>query len=233
MPQAAPPAGARRERRHAQPFGAAGDARGAPGDAREPRRESPAAGQRDVDRAARLPAGHDRLHRAVGPGTAGTACGGRAPRSRWPAGLACGGAGPSRGAGRQPAAARCSPDRSQPGGEPADAVPREYPSSEAERCCGVFLELLRLVATLAALSGNLERLRHEYRRTERRACALEEVLMPNWIRRSRISMCDSRKRNRKKCGVSGERERPADGAVRAIVNSGMLEPFRFKDRHRA
>jgi V/A-type H+-transporting ATPase subunit D len=33
-------------------------------------------------------------------------------------------------------------------------------------------------ATLAGIAGNLERLRHEYRRTERRARALEDVLLP-------------------------------------------------------
>lgn len=63
-------------------------------------------------------------------------------------------------------------------GARGDTVPGVYPSPEAEHCRDVFLDLLRQTATLAALAGNLERLRLEYLRTERRARALEEVLMP-------------------------------------------------------
>ncbi len=53
-----------------------------------------------------------------------------------------------------------------------------FPSPEAEHCRGLFLALLKQAAPLAAHASNLERLRHEYRRTERRARALEDVLMP-------------------------------------------------------
>lgn len=60
-------------------------------------------------------------------------------------------------------------------GEPP---PAEHASPEAERCRMLFALLLREAAPLAAHAGNLERLRQEYRRTERRARALEEVLMP-------------------------------------------------------
>jgi V/A-type H+-transporting ATPase subunit D len=63
-------------------------------------------------------------------------------------------------------------------GESGGAPPAEHPSPEAERCRALFADLLRRSAALAALAGNLERLRLEYRRTERRARALEEVLMP-------------------------------------------------------
>lgn len=52
------------------------------------------------------------------------------------------------------------------------------PSPEAEACRRQFSTLISHTAGLAATAGNLERLRHEYRRTERRARALEEVLMP-------------------------------------------------------
>lgn len=52
------------------------------------------------------------------------------------------------------------------------------PSPEAEHCRRVFLVVIEQSATLAAIDGNLERLRHEYRRTERRARALEDVLLP-------------------------------------------------------
>lgn len=52
------------------------------------------------------------------------------------------------------------------------------PSPEAERCRRAFLSVMEQSATLAGITGNLERLRHEYRRTERRARALEDVLLP-------------------------------------------------------
>lgn len=54
----------------------------------------------------------------------------------------------------------------------------EQASPEGERCRELFALLVREAAPLAALAGNLERLRLDYRRTERRARALEEVLMP-------------------------------------------------------
>lgn len=62
--------------------------------------------------------------------------------------------------------------------ESAAAPPALHPSVEAEQCRGAFLELTQRSASLAATAGNLERLRREYRRTERRARALEDVFMP-------------------------------------------------------
>jgi V/A-type H+-transporting ATPase subunit D len=62
--------------------------------------------------------------------------------------------------------------------EPGAATPPVHPSAEAEQCRQAFLAVLAQAAPLAALAGNLERLRHEYRRTERRARALEDVLLP-------------------------------------------------------
>lgn len=52
------------------------------------------------------------------------------------------------------------------------------PSPEAEDCARRFRALLEAAAALAAEAGNLVRLRDEYRRTERRARALENVIMP-------------------------------------------------------
>jgi V/A-type H+-transporting ATPase subunit D len=52
------------------------------------------------------------------------------------------------------------------------------PSPEARDCRAAFEALLAPLAVLAASSGNLERLGAEYRRTERRARALENVLLP-------------------------------------------------------
>jgi len=63
-------------------------------------------------------------------------------------------------------------------GEPDRVPAAEHPSPEAEACRALFADLVRRSAGIAALTGNLERLRLEYRRTERRARALEDVLMP-------------------------------------------------------
>ncbi len=52
------------------------------------------------------------------------------------------------------------------------------PSSEAGQCRVAFQELLRHIAILAGITGNLYRLLIEYRVTERRARALENVIMP-------------------------------------------------------
>jgi V/A-type H+-transporting ATPase subunit D len=52
------------------------------------------------------------------------------------------------------------------------------PSPEAEHCRAAFASLLPKLATLGGISGNLYRLLAEYRRTERRARALENVILP-------------------------------------------------------
>jgi len=49
---------------------------------------------------------------------------------------------------------------------------------DALRCAAAFRALLPVAAQMAAASGNLLRLAAEYRRTERRARALENVLLP-------------------------------------------------------
>jgi V/A-type H+-transporting ATPase subunit D len=59
-----------------------------------------------------------------------------------------------------------------------ELAPTAWASPEGERTRELFALLLREAVPLAAHAGNLERLRAEYRRTERRARALEEVLMP-------------------------------------------------------
>lgn len=46
------------------------------------------------------------------------------------------------------------------------------------RCAELFVALLRASAVLAGVTGNLHRLLAEYRRTERRARALEDVILP-------------------------------------------------------
>ena len=57
-------------------------------------------------------------------------------------------------------------------------LPICYPSPEAERCRKIFLDMVQLAGVLAGVSGNLYRLLAEYRRTERRARALENVVIP-------------------------------------------------------
>jgi len=52
------------------------------------------------------------------------------------------------------------------------------PTKEAQGCRQAFLELTRQSAVLAGISGNLHRLLMEYRLTERRARALENVILP-------------------------------------------------------
>lgn len=56
--------------------------------------------------------------------------------------------------------------------------PASNPSHEAEFCRKQFSELLLQNATLAGVSGNLYRLLAEYRITERRSRALENVILP-------------------------------------------------------
>ncbi|WP_455385743.1 V-type ATP synthase subunit D, partial [Acidihalobacter prosperus] len=51
-------------------------------------------------------------------------------------------------------------------------------SVQAERCRQRFADLLPIAVELAALESNLRRLYEEYRKTERRASALEDVLIP-------------------------------------------------------
>jgi len=51
-------------------------------------------------------------------------------------------------------------------------------SPEGEACRRAFASVLAAAASLAALSGNLERLSLEYRRSVRRARALQDVMLP-------------------------------------------------------
>jgi len=51
-------------------------------------------------------------------------------------------------------------------------------SPEAKACRAAFEQLLRTAADVGMRAGNLHRLAREYRRTERRAKALEKILLP-------------------------------------------------------
>lgn len=59
------------------------------------------------------------------------------------------------------------------------------PSPEAQQCRQQFLALASLGAVLAGVSGNLYRLLAEYRKTERRARALENVVIPEMTNKLR------------------------------------------------
>jgi len=63
-------------------------------------------------------------------------------------------------------------------GEAGSPSPAANPSPEALACRRRFAEVVAQAAALAAMAGNLERLGREYRRTARRARALEDVLLP-------------------------------------------------------
>jgi V/A-type H+-transporting ATPase subunit D len=54
----------------------------------------------------------------------------------------------------------------------------ENPSPEARLCAERFVDLMRAGTALAAIAASIERLLREYRRTERRTRALENVLLP-------------------------------------------------------
>jgi V/A-type H+-transporting ATPase subunit D len=63
---------------------------------------------------------------------------------------------------------------------PADApvAPAVNASPEARACRRAFVALMAATAPLAAVTGNLVRLSQEYRRSVRRARALQDVLLP-------------------------------------------------------
>jgi V/A-type H+-transporting ATPase subunit D len=63
--------------------------------------------------------------------------------------------------------------------ETETAIAACNPSGEARDCRAAFRELLLLSTALAGVSGNLYRLFAEYRRTERRARALENIILPD------------------------------------------------------
>lgn len=61
---------------------------------------------------------------------------------------------------------------------PPPPRPPVNPSPEAALAQQIFQALLKQSAPLAAITGNLHRLLDEYKRTERRARALEDVILP-------------------------------------------------------
>jgi V/A-type H+-transporting ATPase subunit D len=63
-------------------------------------------------------------------------------------------------------------------GPPAPEPPSIAPSPELRACRRAFAAYAAAAAPLAAVNGNLERLSQEYRRSVRRARALQDVMLP-------------------------------------------------------
>jgi V/A-type H+-transporting ATPase subunit D len=63
-------------------------------------------------------------------------------------------------------------------GRSSPAAPSCDASPEAEACRRAFADVLEAAVSVAAAAGNLERLSLEYRRSVRRARALQDVLLP-------------------------------------------------------
>ena len=67
-------------------------------------------------------------------------------------------------------------------GERATPMPPGWGSPEANACAAAFTALLDLAPKVGAAAANLERLSEEYRRSIRRARALDDVLIPEAAR---------------------------------------------------
>jgi V/A-type H+-transporting ATPase subunit D len=67
-------------------------------------------------------------------------------------------------------------------GEDSRPVPPGWGSPEANACAAAFSGLLALAPQVGAAAANLERLAEEYRRSIRRARALDDVLIPEAAR---------------------------------------------------
>ena len=67
-------------------------------------------------------------------------------------------------------------------GERTPAIPPDWGSPEANACTAAFTALLEVSPKVGAAAANLERLSEEYRRSIRRARALDDVLIPEAAR---------------------------------------------------
>ena len=67
-------------------------------------------------------------------------------------------------------------------GERTPPIPPDWGSPEANACSAAFAALLELAPQAGAVAANLERLSEEYRRSIRRARALDDVLIPEAAR---------------------------------------------------
>lgn len=67
-------------------------------------------------------------------------------------------------------------------GERSPPIPPDWGSPEANACSAAFAGLLALAPQVGAAAANLERLSEEYRRSIRRARALDDVLIPEAAR---------------------------------------------------
>ena len=79
---------------------------------------------------------------------------------------------------RRPCIGQIMLDARLDAGDPTPVHDAVRPTPEVRACKAAYLDLITAGAALAALAANLARLIHEYRRTERRVRALENVVLP-------------------------------------------------------
>lgn len=94
--------------------------------------------------------------------------------------------------------------------EPLAASEPAYPSPEAEDCREAFSTLTQHLAVMAAMSGNLERLYRDYRRSVRRVRALQDVLLPELGRN--LNEIETALEELERDEALGARWKPAGGA---------------------
>jgi V/A-type H+-transporting ATPase subunit D len=95
------------------------------------------------------------------------------------------------------------------GREPVAAPEPAYASPEAEDCREAFSALTQHLAVMAAMSGNLERLYRDYRRSVRRVRALQDVLLPELDRN--LSEIETQLEELERDEALGVRWKPASG----------------------
>jgi V/A-type H+-transporting ATPase subunit D len=100
------------------------------------------------------------------------------------------------------------------GREPVATPEPAYVSPEAEDCRDAFSALTQQLAIMAAMSGNLERLYRDYRRSVRRVRALQDVLLPELDRN--LNEIETQLEELERDEALGARWRPTSGAYSGL-----------------
>lgn len=98
--------------------------------------------------------------------------------------------------------------------EPVATPEPAYVSPEAEDCRNAFSALTQQLAIMAAMSGNLERLYRDYRRSVRRVRALQDVLLPELDRN--LNDIETQLEELERDEALGARWRPTGGAYSGL-----------------